>query len=434
MEEIKKTQDSQDKIEIKKLEEELYYLPTIDGNYFIFSSKTGSWIIASKLMSKSRVEKYLPNKISKNYKDVRDIVINTTNRCNLRCKYCYVRYHEEKNLTPETFKKIVDSLLSFYNDEVSHFRKPIEICFHGSEPLENWDNLKEMIKYVTDLNKKLGNMFKLSIQTNATLIDENKAKFLRKNDVGVGVSIDGYEEVHNRGRSYINNKGSFKDVMKGIKILFNYYGPLNALCVVSIFNVNELKKVYLWFKESGIFNQIRFLFVHPDKYGNGTEFLPEINDLLKNYIPIFSYELENISLGREPFVDNIETRIINFVLPKVYPICGKCANTFIQPCIFVDIDGSLKECDSILVSNLGGYKIWDFKKLEDLLNSQDNFRTNFSILPETCKNCIFLYICGGGCPSEVIDNRNYYCKVYREEYKIIMANITKLIEVVNKKS
>ena len=321
--------------ELRKLENGLYYVDCLNGYKFIFDSQDGSWIISNYLPSENEIRNYLPNMKSESYIDVRDIVLNTTNKCNLACKYCYVGEHNEKNLTYEMGKKIIDKLIQLYGKR----DKPIEICLHGSEPLENWDVLEKLILYGEEKNKIYNKkIVKFGLQTNATQIDEERAKFLKDHDVGVGVSLDGPEKFHNLTRHYRNGQGSFEDVINGIKILNKFYGKVNALCVVSKYNVNQLDEVYEWFKNCGYFEKVRFLFVHPDKYGRKKEYLPDIKTLLSKYIPIFVEELERVSEGKNYFLNNVETRIINFILPKVKPICGRCANTFIQPAIYLDLD------------------------------------------------------------------------------------------------
>lgn len=277
--------------ELKKLGKELLYIETEDNNFFIFSPKDGSWIITSELVDEEIAKKYLPNRIAEKYVDVRDIVLNTTDSCNLGCVYCYVGGHTNRDLSYETGKK--------------------------------------------------------------------------------------------------------------------------------------------WLKESNLFEQVRFLFAHPDKYGKGIEHLPPIETLSRKYIPIFVNELEEFSRTGKYFLNNIETRIITFALPRVLPICGRCANSFIQPAIYVDIDGTIKECDSILHSKLEKYNILsNVKDLKQILNTPKNFRTTLSILPKNCRVCPLLFFCGGGCPSEVVNGTNYYCSIYKREYIEVMRRMSRFIKFV----
>ncbi len=296
----------------------------------------------------------------------------------------------------------------------------------------NWDNIRKLIEYGNSINKKYESVvIKFGLQTNATLINREIAEFLKANDVGVSVSIDGPEEIHNRSRKMLGGGPSFDKVIKGINILTEHYGKINALTVISKYNVDELNYVYKWLKESSLFDQVRFLFVHPDKYGRGIEHLPPIETLIRNYIPIFVNELEEFSRSGKYFLNNIETRIITFALPRVSPVCGRRANSFIQSAIYIDIDGTIRECDSILHSKLEKYNIlFNVRDLEQILNAPENFRMTMSTLPKNCRSCSLLFFCGGGCPSEVVNGTNYYCPVYKREYIEVIRRMPYFIKSI----
>jgi uncharacterized protein len=416
--------------ELKKLGKELFYIETLNNNFFIFSPIDGSWIISSSLIDEKTAKSYLPKRKTEQYIDVGNIVLNTTNSCNLSCVYCYVGEHTTKHLSYEIGRKIIDKMVELYS--LLNPEKPVEICLHGSEPLMNWENVKKLIEYGNSLNKIYGKIVvKFGLQTNAALINREIAEFLKVNDVGIGVSIDGPEEIHNRTRKMIGGGPSFDKVIKGINILNEYYGKVNALSVVSKYNVNELDYVHKWLKESNLFDQVRFLFVHPDKYGRGLEHLPPIKILHEKYIPIFIKELEEFSRYGKYFLNNIETRIITFALPRVLPVCGRCANSLIQPAIYIDIDGTMKECDSVFSSKLEKYNVLlNVKDLKEVLNAPENFRSSTRILPRNCKSCPILYFCGGGCPLEVINGINYYCSVYKKEYIEVMRRMPYFLKIL----
>lgn len=61
-----------------------------------------------------------------------------------------------------------------------------------------------------------------TLQTNATLIDDEWAAFLSENDFLVGVSLDGPQDLHDSYR--LDKKGgpTFDKVMAGIELLKKY--------------------------------------------------------------------------------------------------------------------------------------------------------------------------------------------------------------------
>ena len=78
-----------------------------------------------------------------------------------------------------------------------------------------------------------------TIQTNATLLDEEWAAFFAENDVLVGVSIDGPRELHDTYRVDKGGKGSFDKVMRGLGFLRDAGVDWNALTTVHAANAEH---------------------------------------------------------------------------------------------------------------------------------------------------------------------------------------------------
>lgn len=76
-----------------------------------------------------------------------------------------------------------------------------------------------------------------ALQTDATLITENFAKFLSKSKFLVGVSLDGPQSLHDRYRRYKKTIGSHADTIRGIGYLTKFETDFNILTLVSNANV-----------------------------------------------------------------------------------------------------------------------------------------------------------------------------------------------------
>lgn len=148
--------------------------------------------------------------------DISQMQLEVTSDCNLRCKYCILgkAYPMEKEYssTPmrwETAKKAVN----FLKEHSSH-SKNTYIAFYGGEPLMCFDLIKKTVSYSKKVlkGKKIG--FRMT--TNATLLDDEKCKFLIKEGFRLMVSLDGSKSVHNRNRVFKSGKGSFDATMAGV--------------------------------------------------------------------------------------------------------------------------------------------------------------------------------------------------------------------------
>lgn len=152
-------------------------------------------------------------------------IIEITQQCNLRCKYCTFgggftdhRTHSSAVMDSETIINAVESAFT-HSDRLQE----ISIGFYGGEPLCAFEQLKTAVLYAQ--NRSKGKRVRFSMTTNATLIDKQKACFLRDAGFSVLVSIDGPKYMHDRYRIFPDGKGSYCDAITGLKTLLDVYPP-----------------------------------------------------------------------------------------------------------------------------------------------------------------------------------------------------------------
>lgn len=139
------------------------------------------------------------------------VILFVTARCNLLCKHCF--YIEEiKNA-----KKKRELSLEEYERIAVNMRPVLNVSITGGEPLLRND----LAKIVRTFHRSGQAMF-FNITTNALLPDrivggvEEMLEGSSSLSVRLGVSIDGFEEVHDRTRGRV---GAFKQVLKTIDAL-----------------------------------------------------------------------------------------------------------------------------------------------------------------------------------------------------------------------
>lgn len=109
--------------------------------------------------------------------------VSVTEKCNLGCPYCYVANKPtfmEKDVFDKAIPYLYD-LMERSNDQ-DYF-----VSFFGGEPLLNWDLIEHAVPFLHNDPKCRG----YNIISNLTMLDEEKAEFLRKYGVGVSWSFDG---------------------------------------------------------------------------------------------------------------------------------------------------------------------------------------------------------------------------------------------------
>lgn len=166
----------------------------------------------------------LSGKISKNVR------VELTYRCNLKCLHCYCNYPQknsfQKELTTKEWKKIIDKLYD---------KGYINITFTGGEPLLR-DDFLTLYKYA----KRKG--FLITVFTNATLLNSKILScFSKYLPFAVEVTINGATKETYESISCV--KGSFEKAQQAIEKLKKENIPviLKANCLKQ--NKDEIIKI-----------------------------------------------------------------------------------------------------------------------------------------------------------------------------------------------
>lgn len=162
----------------------------------------------------------------------------TAKNCNQRCKHCYIDLPISKNVKDFIqIDKIKQALIDTKSEKVDC------IYLTGAEPMTHPD-----FNAILRLCLKRANV---CICTNASFINEKKARFLKKveeesaNEIIFKLSIDHYNEVKNDD---IRWRGSYRQVLNAIKSLIKYdFNPI--LSIINYYNedrktlITEFKKL-----------------------------------------------------------------------------------------------------------------------------------------------------------------------------------------------
>lgn len=137
--------------------------------------------------------------------NMKSITVFVTEECNLRCSYCFIE-KEPREMSWETAKASVDFLIKNSGDN-----KEVTVCYFGGEPMLKWDLIKKTTLYAEQEAGKLGKVARFSITTNGCVLPDDFIDFTYKqrSNMGVLLSVDGDQEVHDRNRLTVGGTGSF---------------------------------------------------------------------------------------------------------------------------------------------------------------------------------------------------------------------------------
>lgn len=134
-----------------------------------------------------------------------------TERCNLACAHCYQEGKNAAEIALPAIKSAIKKISGTIRQWSELYQIPFTVSFSitGGEPFLR----KDLSKILQEIDR---HHFGVSLLTNGTLIDKEKARMLADLPVkGVQVSLEGPEAIHET----IRGKGSYSSALSGIECL-----------------------------------------------------------------------------------------------------------------------------------------------------------------------------------------------------------------------
>ncbi len=324
--------------------------------------------------------------------NIDSLYIVTTDKCNYACKYCFIEENMPSKykftfMTEDVLKRGIDLFARLQTDNRIG---ESEIIFYGGEPLLNKNIVFSGTKY---LNEKVGTgeIRKLNkmIFTNGSLVTDDIAKFFFDEEISVGISIDGWKDIHDKMRIYPTSQGTFEKTITGYKNLKKAGCRTGISCTVSTHNIDILDKVIEYFATE---LECKFVSLNPlFDLGNKERLTKEFLEHMANKI-IDAYEIsrkygiyeDRVTKFIEPFVEEY-IRIVD---------CAGCGRQ-----IVLSPDGQIGTCHAFLGNKkffCGNVNQKDFNPNKNEVFIEWSGRSPFNI--SHCQKCPALSICGGGCP------------------------------------
>lgn len=139
------------------------------------------------------------------------LIINPTEHCNFRCKYCYETF-KNGEMSEETQNKII----GFVRDNI-HKYSGLVVSWFGGEPLlakRCIENLSTNFLKICQFNKR---SYRANITTNGYLLDLNTFRELLNLHINrFQITIDGIEAIHDRQRVTVNGQGTYKKIFDNL--------------------------------------------------------------------------------------------------------------------------------------------------------------------------------------------------------------------------
>lgn len=340
-------------------------------------------------------------------------IIKVADFCNFSCDFCRYPDNPHKSLMPfSTFRTIIEKACD-YNISNSYYE--LDVVFHGGEPLLwGYKNFALAIELQKELIKKYPRLvFRNSIQTNGSLLNNHWIDFLYENNFDIGISIDGPEGIN-------FHKGSLSDkiVLENIRKLSQKNCKFGILSVITNDHAGWADKYYDFLVEYDI-HSVGLCYCMYDEKNKITVKNDILTDFLKQLFVRF-YE------GKH----RLNIREFN----NVFKLClglptGSCAFSKRQRCgnfFSVRPNGDVYFCDPYTLDipplgNIQNSTFFDIKSNKTFLQTITAAK-NGAI--KQCGNCVINNICGGGCYRATYPNgKNAFCDTFKSLYPYIEAKV-----------
>lgn len=282
---------------------------------------------------------------------LKNIQIEVTKRCNMRCIYCYHDDFENRSMSIELFKKIIDQATDIGTDTIT---------ITGGEPFLH-PQIEEMLQYVHD--KRLG----LVVYTNGQCIDKNRVDFLKKINIKyIQLSLDSFD---NEVNDYLRNmQGCTDKVKEVVDWLIKAKINVKISTVVSKLNVNQLKNMNDICRKKGCSFGFDFMITNDDTTKEVKKIALSPREYVKNLMELFEYKFEDSSKSQ----------------------CSYCGIG--KTLLYVCVDGTVKLCPS-------EKSICLEEKMENVSLSEiyQKILLQYSVLRCSNNECKYYKICSGGC-------------------------------------
>jgi uncharacterized protein len=406
-----------------------------DDHYLVFNPKNNADIAILNSSALSMLESFQPSRTINDCDDVEIIIrmikaglLNTdelttqdlcdvssqvisswlhlTDRCNLRCSYCYLP-HLREDMSSETGRASIDAI---FRSAIANNFKQIKLKYAGGESLLRYLLILELHSYAKQLAEKYGVFLEEVVLSNGTLLTNEMAKTLKSLDIRLMISIDGMGHYHDSQRPYAGGRGSFKDVSDAVDLALSNKLVPNISVTVSSRTAEGLPDIMEWILERELPFSLNF---YRENELSASQMDMDLDEqkMIDGMKAAFKV-IEN-NLPRRGFLGGIIDRA-NLSAAHIHT-CGVGQNYLV-----FDQNGQVAKCQMHIQKPISNINVED--PLAVIRADQIGIQNISVEEKEGCKTCEWKYWCTGGCSLATYRTTGRYdvkspnCNIYKALY------------------
>lgn len=344
--------------------------------------------------------------------------------CNLDCAYCY--FLSKELLYPGSRFRMADDLLEDYTRQYIEAQRVPEVTFawQGGEPTLMGLPFFRRALELQQQYRRPGMRIHNTLQTNATMLDDDWCRFFKEQKILVGVSLDGPRELHDTYRVDKGGNPTFDRVMAGIALLKKHGVDFNILTTLHAGNAARPLEVYRFLRDEVGTQFMQFIPIvereNETGFQEGDQLTPRsvTGEQYGDFLIALFDEWVRRDVGRV-FVQIFDVALAAWLGQRP----GLCI--FEETCgaaLALEHNGDVYSCDHYVEPNHRLGNLQEIPLIELVASQQQRRfgRAKRDSLPRYCRECPVRFVCNGGCPKDRVlstpdgePGLNYLCAGYR---------------------
>jgi uncharacterized protein len=368
----------------------------------------------------------------------RFLALHVTEACNFACSYCYncSGGGPGATMTLDLGRRILEK--AFRELPAPH----LSFDFMGGEPLLAFETILELMAHGRELEQKHQKAASFLMQTNGSLLTPERVRCLRDFQVGVGVSLDGPAEIHDRNRCLSGGRGTHHTVLNNLLRARDQGLRVTPLAVVE--RPSDYTRVLDY-----LVGDLGFEFLHLNpcsSLGRARETRPPGPERAEAHHHGFMAMLERAwhhsrKRGRPLVINSLSSMLANLVSKRRDLMCMRSPCGLGDAILSFSVQGEVLACEEYEPSTKGTFYLGQLEDLDlgrlalDSAKVQTLRQRRVENIPR-CSRCPIRRFCGGGCAHKALAwsgellREDPMCRFYELTFIELMWKIADEPEIV----
>ena len=332
--------------------------------------------------------------------------LHVTNRCNLRCAYCYLP-HTRAEMSMEIGRAAIEAALQ---SALNYNYRQVKLKYAGGEPLLRTSLVIDLYRYARQQAEQYGLELDGVVLSNGTLLTPKKVKALQSLDLRLMISMDGLGDFHDCQRRYANGRASSADVKRSVELALAHGLVPHISITVSGRNVKGLPELVSWILEHDLPFSLNF-YRENDQAASLIDLQLEEKHIIKGMLE--AYQVVEANLPRRSLLASLVDRA-NLAVPHSRTCSAGHSYLVFDP------QGRVAKCQMDISRTITD--VHDPDPLGRIRESTNGIRNLTVDEKSECCDCFWRYWCTGGCSLMAYrstgrhDAKSPNCNIYRALY------------------